>query len=29
MGNGKYAQKLTYQQWYDFNSAQRAHYNFL
>ena len=29
MGNGVYAQKLNYKQWYEFNSAQRAHYNFL
>mmetsp|Transcript_83530 Transcript_83530/g.97667 ORF Transcript_83530/g.97667 Transcript_83530/m.97667 type:complete len:175 (+) Transcript_83530:39-563(+) len=29
MGNGRYAQKLSYEQWYDFNNAQRVHYNFL
>jgi glutathione S-transferase len=29
MGGGKYSQKLSYKQWYEFNSAQRAHYNFL
>jgi glutathione S-transferase len=29
MGSGKYAQKLTYKQWFDFNNAQRAHYNFI
>lgn len=29
MGSGRYSQKLTYKQWYEFNSAQRAHYNFL
>ena len=29
MGNGKYSGKLTYEQWYKFNNAQRAHYNFL
>ena len=28
-GNGYYAEKLTYKQWYDFNNGQRAHYNFL
>ena len=29
MGSGRYSQKLTYKQWYEFNSAQRAHYNFV
>ena len=29
MGNGRYSQKLSYKQWYEFNSAQRAHYNFV
>jgi glutathione S-transferase len=29
MGGGLYAHKLSYKQWYEFNSAQRAHYNFL
>jgi glutathione S-transferase len=29
MGNGRYSQKLSYKDWYEFNSAQRAHYNFL
>ena len=29
MGCGRYAQKLTYKQWFDFNNAQRAHYNFV
>jgi len=29
MGSGRYSAKLTYQQWYQFNNAQRAHYNFL
>ncbi len=28
-GSGRYSQKLTYKQWYEFSSAQRAHYNFL
>lgn len=29
MGSGLYSTKLTYKQWYDFNNAQRAHYNFV
>ena len=29
MGSGIYSQKLNYKQWYDFNNAQRAHYNYL
>ena len=29
MGGGLYSQKLSYKQWYELNSAQRAHYNFL
>ena len=29
MGSGKYSQKLSYKDWYEFNSAQRAHYNFV
>jgi glutathione S-transferase len=29
MGNGRYAQKLSYKEWFVFNNAQRAHYNFL
>jgi glutathione S-transferase len=29
MGSGLYAQKLTYKQWFDFNNAQRAHYNLI
>jgi glutathione S-transferase len=29
MGNGRYAAKLSYKEWYEFNSAQRAHYNFV
>jgi len=29
MGNGRYSQKLSYEQWYKFNNAQRAHYNFI
>ena len=28
-GSGLYSQKLTYKQWFDFNNAQRAHYNFV
>jgi glutathione S-transferase len=29
MGNGHYAQKISYRDWWDFNNAQRAHYNFV
>jgi glutathione S-transferase len=29
MGNGRYSDKLSYEQWYKFNNAQRAHYNFI
>lgn len=29
MGGGRYSAKLSYKDWYEFNSAQRAHYNFL
>lgn len=29
MGGGRYSNKLSYKQWYEFSSAQRAHYNFL
>lgn len=29
MGSGLYSQKLSYKQWFEFNAAQRAHYNFL
>jgi len=29
MGNGRYAADLSYDQWFAFNNAQRAHYNFL
>lgn len=29
MGNGRYAQKLPYKDWYIFNIAQRIHYNYL
>lgn len=29
MGSGRYSHKLSYKQWYEFSSAQRAHYNFL
>lgn len=29
MGNGRYAEKLTYKEWFEFNIAQRAHYNFI
>jgi len=27
MGNGRYAQRLSYEDWYNFNNGQRAHYN--
>lgn len=29
MGSGRYSAKLSYKDWYEFSSAQRAHYNFL
>ena len=29
MGNGWYSTKLTYKQWFEFNLAQRVHWNFL
>ena len=29
MGNGKYAEKLSYKEWYEFNNGQRAHYQFI
>lgn len=29
MGNGRYSQKLSYEAWYNFNNAQRSHYNYL
>jgi len=29
MGGGRYSAKLSYKDWYNFSSAQRAHYNFL
>jgi glutathione S-transferase len=29
MGGGRYSAKLSYKHWYEFSSAQRAHYNFL
>lgn len=29
MGSGKYSQELSYGDWYRFNNAQRAHYNFV
>ena len=29
MGNGYFAKKLGYKEWYHFNNAQRVHYNFL
>lgn len=29
MGNGRFSQRLTYAQWFAFNTAQRGHQNFL
>ncbi len=29
MGNGRYSDKLTYKQWFEFNVAQRIHYHYL
>ena len=29
MGNGRYAAKLEYKDWFTFNSHQRVHYNYL
>ena len=29
MGNGRFSQKLTDEQWKDFNNYQRAHYNYV
>ena len=29
MGSGRYAEKLSYEDWYKFGLAQRVHYNFL
>ena len=29
MGNGRYAARLDYKDWYNFNNAQRVHYNYL
>ena len=29
MGNGRYADKLSYKDWFDFNVAQRIHYHYL
>ena len=29
MGNGRYSEKLSYADWFKFNSAQRAHINFV
>ena len=28
-GNGVYSKNLTYEQWYEFNNAQRAHMNYV
>ena len=29
MGQGRYSDKLSYKDWYNFNNAQRTHYNFI
>jgi len=29
MGSGRYTDRLTYEQWFRFNNAQRGHHNFL
>ena len=29
MGSGRYADKLSYKEWFDFNKAQRIHYHYL
>ena len=29
MGNGRYAEKLSYKDWFEFNVGQRIHYNYL
>jgi glutathione S-transferase len=29
MGAGRFADKLSYEDWFKFNCAQRAHYNFM
>ena len=29
MGNGRFSDKMTYKQWFDFNVAQRIHYHYL
>jgi uncharacterized membrane protein YecN with MAPEG domain len=29
MGNGYFSKKLSYKDWFEFNNAQRVHYNFL
>ena len=29
MGSGRYSEKLSYKDWFNFNSAQRVHYNYL
>lgn len=29
MGQGRYSEKLSYKDWFIFNSAQRVHYNYL
>lgn len=28
-GNGYYSKNLSYEEWYQFNNAQRAHYNYV
>ena len=29
MGSGRYSEKLSYKEWFDFNKAQRIHYHYL
>ena len=29
MGNGRYSEKLSYKEWFEFNVGQRIHYNYL
>ena len=29
MGNGRYSKELSYSAWYNFNNAQRVHYNLI
>jgi hypothetical protein len=29
MGNGRYSEKLSYKEWFEFNNAIRVHYNYI